>query len=88
MKTIKSPFSSRTHIMAEYDDDYLVNNSTTQEKKTHDVNVTAMTQPNCMLNRYSVKKEVYNDVVLDEFQLNSLGERNAKRMRSKNWRNW
>lgn len=89
MITFKSPFSSRVHVMQEYDDDYILDNSKTQEKRITDFNNTVLTQKNWNMNKYSTrKKDTYNDLTLSKGQVNTLHNRLKKtRYPRKNY-NW
>jgi len=86
MPVFKSPFSSRTHAVPEYDtEDYVLNNATTKERITRgDSNAsTVLAQTNWNFNRYSTKTNRYVDITLDtDFIKKGIDEHNARIFRT------
>lgn len=67
MPIVKSPHSGRTYFVPAYDmDDFILDNSNTKEKISHDeFNNAALTKPMWNLNTYSTKVDEYRDIPID-----------------------
>jgi hypothetical protein len=70
MPVFKSPYTGRMHHVNEYDEDYMLDNKVTEEKKSQDeFNNDVLTQTNWNMNRWSTKKDEYRDIPMDKEQI-------------------
>lgn len=91
MITIKSPFSSRRHVIPPYevDLDYVVNNSATKDKLSRGViNNSVNLEKNPTLNVWSIRKNEYRDWTLHKDNISILAEKHKRKLKPKKWRNW
>ena len=89
MPVFKSPFSSRTHVVPEYMEDYILNNSETKERVTqNEPNNDVLTQTGWNWNTNSTKKDNFNDITLRSQQLKNRTRKWNKRIYgARKWKN-
>jgi len=90
MVVFKSPFSKRVHSVRPYDmEDFILPNSKTQERKSEEFNMDALTKRGWNENAFSFRKEVFNDLTLEEdFMRKSARRFNRSTLKARKWRNF